>query len=447
MNARLSTNDPPYQMLGKLTLASCIGLKELSYVHFWIALLAECISCALYVFVVCSTRISWTGSLIGHEPNLIAMALSSGISMTLLLYAFRSVHVSPAITIAFLVTGKISLVRAIAYILVQSSGSVASIAFLYSVSIKGHAGALGLDNPHHQLISWQILVVEIVISFIVTFTTFATSSYSSYNDAKQFILNQISLQHDKQQYNQQRQYGSRRSRRSIAPIVSTHNPSSISIINTGHNSHSRSSSNNVGKDLLSVNGPSCIDQKRLYSAQYSQVYDEYTDLNWAPLDQNADNPYYVLLNNCGCSSSNNNSNNSCSSTSHNATSSNINIDANNASKTLHPVSRFSNDFDLTNATNPNGLIKPDSQFEDYDDYDNHRIYATQQLDLISNSNSFESVELAMHEESQLLAPNGFPFRVSTSQALIIGLAYVVTSFAGVSISKFSFSSYLQDLYR
>lgn len=187
----IKTNEAPYQTIGRRTLAATLGLNELTTGPFWISILSECLACYLYVFIVCSTRISWTGSIIGHEPNLLAMALSSGITMMLLILTFRTVHVNPALTISFLFTGRIPIIRALIYILVHCTGAIAAIAFLYSISIDGHAGALGLDNPHPSLEIWQILIVEFVISFVVTIVTYTTCSYSSYTSARRFILEQV----------------------------------------------------------------------------------------------------------------------------------------------------------------------------------------------------------------------------------------------------------------
>lgn len=187
----IKTNEAPYQTIGQRTMSATLGHKELSTRQFWISVLSECLSCYLYVFIVCSTRISWTGSVIGHEPNLLAMALSSGITMMLLILAFGSVHVNPALVISFLLTGRIPIIRALIYILVHCVSSIAAIAFLYSIAIDGHAGALGLDNPHPSLEVWQILIVEFVISFVVTMVTYTTCSYSSYTSARKFILEQV----------------------------------------------------------------------------------------------------------------------------------------------------------------------------------------------------------------------------------------------------------------
>lgn len=187
------TAEAPYQMSGKRGLKSILGHKELARGRFWLSVLSECLSCYIYVFIVCSTRISWTGSIIGHEPNLLAMALASGLAMMLLIFTFKTVHVNPALTLSFLLTGRISLVRALFYLIAHCFGSIAAVAFLYSISIKGHAGALGLDSPHDVLTDWQILIVEFVITFIVTLATYATCNYSSYTNAKRSILKESAV--------------------------------------------------------------------------------------------------------------------------------------------------------------------------------------------------------------------------------------------------------------
>jgi hypothetical protein len=184
-------NEAPFQALGPRTLAATLGLKELASGYFWLSVLSESISCYLYVFIVCATRISWPGSIIGHEPNLLGMAIASGLSMMLLMLIFRTVHVNPALTIAFLLTGRIPLVRAVIYILAQCFGSVAAITLLYSISVTAHTGALGLDNPHQELQTWQIVIIEFMITGMVTLTTYTTCSYSSYMNARQFILEQV----------------------------------------------------------------------------------------------------------------------------------------------------------------------------------------------------------------------------------------------------------------
>lgn len=298
----IRNNEAPYQMIGKRTLKATLGYRELNCTHFWLSVLSECLSCCLYVFIVCSTRISWTGKIIGHQPNLTAMALSSGIAMMLLIFIFRTVHVNPALTMSFLATGRIPLCRALIYVVAQCLGSIAAIAFLHSISVQGHNGALGLDNPHETLQSWQILIVEMVISFVVTLATYATCNYSSYTCAKKFILQQL-----------------------------------------GHSSSSLFQSQNCDND--------------------------------ASAHRNSRRSVVVPI---------------------------------------VPQLSSSNSYD--DSTN-------------YEEYDNHRIYAAQQL---KTESSQVPIEKIMQEECQLLAPNGFSLHVTSCQALVIGLAYTLASLSGVS---------------
>ncbi|KAG9509930.1 Neurogenic protein big brain, partial [Fragariocoptes setiger] len=152
--------------------------NELCSTEFYRSLLAECLGSCIYIFIVCSARISWTGSLLGHTPNIITMALASGLAMQLLIYTFRSIHINPALTISMFLLTKISLVRTVAYVAAQCVGGIAASSLLYLISVRGHAGALGVDNPHDKLHVWHVLTVEIVISLFVTLVTYAAFGWS-----------------------------------------------------------------------------------------------------------------------------------------------------------------------------------------------------------------------------------------------------------------------------
>lgn len=341
-----------YQLFDQRTVSTVLGHQELNSAHFWVSVLTECLSCYIYVFIVCSTRISWTGSVIGHEPNLLAMALSSGIAMMLLILTFRTVHVNPALTIAFLLTGRVPLVRAILYILVHCMGSLAAVTSLYSISVKGHAGALGLDNPHDSLNSWQIMIVEMVISFVVTLTTFATCNYSSYTSARQFILEQA--------------IG-----RNSSLLFSDLFPASPTCDNIA---------------VISNNGPSTI------GPQSSRPVNSST----APLSRPA-RP--------------------------------------NGNFRVHPQQTKSTNGGFLTEIYANEELNSDYDLE----FEGNRMYANSQQQQQQSSNSDSSpignkvppIEELMQNESQLLASNGFSLHVTVGQALVIGLAYTLTSLSGV----------------
>jgi glycerol uptake facilitator-like aquaporin len=350
----LKTNEAPHQNIGRRTWSATLGHRELSTGHFWLSVLAESISCYIYVFIACATRISWTGSIIGHEPNLIAMSLASGAAMMLLMLIFRTVHVNPALTVAFLLTGRIPLIRALIYILVHCVSSVAAIALLYSISVNGHAGALGLDNPHPLLESWQILLIEFVISFVVTMATYATCSYSSYTNARRFILEQVG-QNCTDVFDLKSTTCDNENMANLNEITSNHHNNAATLMNSANIQHQQ--------------------QKRPTTAAFS------SNLATAPRRPMSSTNFRV-----------------------------------------HPQSKTYMSDTYENS---------DFEYE----YDNHRIYTHQQSspELAPGTSRVPPIEELMHDESQLLAPNGFAILMTPCQSFIVGLAYAMTSLTGVSI--------------
>lgn len=432
MKSNTTTDEASYQTPGQKTWPAILGYHELGYGHFWLSLLSECLSCYIYVFIVCSTRISWTGSIIGHEPNLLAMSLTSGIGMMLLIFTFRTVHVNPALTISFLLTGRIPIIRALLYVFVHCLGSLAAIAFLYSISVKGHAGALGLDNPHETLTAWQILIVEIVISFVVTLATYATCNYSSYTCAKKLTLEQYGrscgfFQPTACDNSNNSSASQRHLRCPVAPIVPHSNqlPStSVTLHNTtrthggGDLMNIASNSNNHSINNHMGNGS----KPYLISNHYNQVYDQYDDgmIASRTMDKTNDDPNNIVEINFQRPDL-------------------INQESINQ-RTLFNNPTMKNNVQLNNfgSTQPRGFQLYSSDYSNqYDyEYDNHRIYATQQLK--SESSSQVPIEEVMQDECRLLAPNGFSLHMSSGQALVIGLAYTLTSLSGVSV-RFPFN--------
>lgn len=360
----IKTNEAPYQAIGRRTLSATLGHRELTSGHFWLSVLSESISCYLYVFIVCATRISWTGSIIGHEPNLIAMALTSGAAMMLLMLIFRTVHVNPALTIAFLLTGRIPLIRALIYVLVHCISSVAAIALLYSISVTGHAGALGLDNPHPLLESWQILIIEFVISFVVTMVTYSTCTYSSYTSARQFILEQVGQ---------------------------------------------------TCNDIFDLNKSTCDTEQQMASANGpTNAHHQHQNINTGLLMSSATLHQQQRPATAALASSL-------------ATAPRRPISSSNFR--VHPQSK--------------GYISDTYENSDLEyEYDNHRIYTHQQSspEVSPGTSRVPPIEELMHDESQLLAPNGFSFMMTPCQSFIIGMAYAMTSLTGVSKRQQKISS-------
>lgn len=111
---------------------------ELCTFDLWRSIIAECLASFLYVFLLCSTHLTWNGSNFifnsNTQPNWLIISLCSGFTMATLIHCFGHIsggHINPAVTISFLITKRISPLRTILYILAHCTGAIAGAALLY----------------------------------------------------------------------------------------------------------------------------------------------------------------------------------------------------------------------------------------------------------------------------------------------------------------------------
>ena len=110
---------------------SSTSLQDLKTKKFYVALVAEFLGTMLLVLVAC-------GSCLDPETNVVQIALCFGLSVASIVWAIANVsggHINPAVTIGFLVTRKISIVRFLLYIVAQMAGALVGAGLL-----KGNAG-------------------------------------------------------------------------------------------------------------------------------------------------------------------------------------------------------------------------------------------------------------------------------------------------------------------
>ena len=97
-------------------------LKELRTKKFWTEFAAEFLATMVFVFMVCGSTLTWD---VNSPPAVIHIAFTAGLSIATLALAIGHVtggHINPAVTIAVMVTGKISVLRGIFYVAGQSTG-------------------------------------------------------------------------------------------------------------------------------------------------------------------------------------------------------------------------------------------------------------------------------------------------------------------------------------
>lgn len=154
--------------------------NDLSSPAAWRAAFAEFIATLLFIFLGAGTVVV-TGGLIQDGLNsarLVAIALSHGLAIFLLVSMTAKIsggHLNPAVTFGALVTGRISLPKAVMYMAAQLLGAVVG-AFLLTVVIPtGAQGNLGAHGLGSGVTVGGGLVAEIVLTFALVFVVFATA--------------------------------------------------------------------------------------------------------------------------------------------------------------------------------------------------------------------------------------------------------------------------------
>jgi aquaporin-4 len=150
------------------------SLQDLKSPKFWLAVVAEFLGTCLLVLVACGSCANFDKD---RKADFVQIALAFGFSVATIVWSIAHVsggHINPAVTIGFLVTRKISILRATLYIVAQSLGAVVGASLLMLLSPTGSNDALGTTSPNTGVSMIQTFVVELVISFVLVWTVFAT---------------------------------------------------------------------------------------------------------------------------------------------------------------------------------------------------------------------------------------------------------------------------------
>lgn len=153
------------------------GLREMKKVKFWTAVNAELLGTALLVLVACGACWENTSVTPAKSNGVPGIALSFGLTVATVVWSIAHIsggHINPAVTIGFLFTRKIYLVRALFYTAAQCAGAVLGAAMLKYLTPTGKNDALGISAPADGVSVYQTVTIESLITFLLVFTVFAT---------------------------------------------------------------------------------------------------------------------------------------------------------------------------------------------------------------------------------------------------------------------------------
>ena len=161
-------------------MAFTVGAQDLSSPAAWRASLAEFIATLLFIFLGAGAVVV-TGGLIKEEltsARLVAIALAHGLAIALLVATTAKIsggHINPAVTFGVWITGKISLTKAVMYVVAQLVGAVVGALLLKGVIPAAAQGNLGAHGLGSGITPGGGLVAEIVLTFALVFVVFATA--------------------------------------------------------------------------------------------------------------------------------------------------------------------------------------------------------------------------------------------------------------------------------
>ena len=137
--------------------------------------LAEFIGTFVLVLFACGAAVVCQCSL-GNFAGYLLTALAFGLVIVAMAYSIGNVsgcHINPAVSLAMLISGKITLGDFIGYVVSQFAGATAGAAVLWA--LLGSNEALGQNGLYKGDI-WLSLLVEVILTFVFVLTILGVTS-------------------------------------------------------------------------------------------------------------------------------------------------------------------------------------------------------------------------------------------------------------------------------
>ncbi|GFN77137.1 Aquaporin [Plakobranchus ocellatus] len=152
------------------------SLEDITSLRLWKGIIAEFVGTLLLTLVGCGSCINLRGDDNKTSP-VVQIALCFGLSVATVVWAIAHVsggHVNPAVTCAMLAARKVSLAKAVFFIVFQLVGAVVGAGLLYGLTPHEYRGNLGCTLVSDRITPAQGFGVELFVTFVLVFTVFAS---------------------------------------------------------------------------------------------------------------------------------------------------------------------------------------------------------------------------------------------------------------------------------
>ncbi|XP_022058260.1 aquaporin-4 isoform X2 [Acanthochromis polyacanthus] len=155
-----------------------VAFKGIWTKDFWRAVSGEYLATLIFVLLGLGSTINWAAGEEKPPPaDLVLISLCFGLSIATMVQCFGHIsggHINPAVTAAMVVTRKLSLAKAVFYVVAQCLGAITGAGILYIVTPAAVRGSLGVTTVNSNISLGHGLLVELLITFELVFTVFAT---------------------------------------------------------------------------------------------------------------------------------------------------------------------------------------------------------------------------------------------------------------------------------
>lgn len=118
--------------------------------EFWRCVGAEFFAMLLFILLSLGSTINWEAVKEDPSPpDLVLISLCFGLSIATMVQCFGHIsgaHINPAVTVAMVLTRKLSLAKALLYLLAQSVGAIVGAAILFGVTPASVRGSMGVTT-------------------------------------------------------------------------------------------------------------------------------------------------------------------------------------------------------------------------------------------------------------------------------------------------------------